>query len=72
MLGMRESRRRSVPRSPLVRYPSHREAMAIAKVQLNFLTPDPTDEEILAFFKALTGRDPTPEEIEELRAEATE
>jgi hypothetical protein len=46
--------------------------MAMAKVQLNFLSPDPTDEEILAFFKALTGRDPTPEEIEELRAEATE
>lgn len=39
------------------------------KIQLHWLDPEATDEQILEFYKAVTGREPTPEQIEALRAE---
>jgi hypothetical protein len=39
------------------------------KLTLTWLDADASLEDLLAFFRALTGREPTPEEIEEVKAE---
>jgi hypothetical protein len=41
----------------------------MSKLTLTWLDADASLEDLLAFFKALTGRDPTPEEIEAVQAE---